>query len=165
MGEQSFWKDWILHNDPDSSPLQPFVLSVTKPMIEKLDRKITQFGKTDYALLLIDVNIDNGISYFYYAAWNKDDRLIKSLEWGGLNKKIIAKKIKVEAFVDLAILEKMSKKDIVVDVKDKSHFDKDSVYLILLSHGRLSRFAFYNPSFVAVDRTTLLHRIFQSLEK
>lgn len=144
--EQEFWKNWISEKSDSTCPLQPFVLSYNQAGIDQFENKIKKIGNTDSAILFTQINIDNGVYYFYYLAWNRGNKLMHSLEWASPNSKIVEKKIAAK-FNIINSLDKLSSHSVLVDIEDRSKLDGDSMYLSLWHKGGYSRFASYNPKF------------------
>lgn len=163
--EQQFWKDWISGNDDNTCPLQPFILSHTKTDIEKLDKEIKKLKATDFALLFVRVNIDNGRFNISYFTWNDDDKFINSIEWFGPRSSYKKSKIDKNKISKVYSFTNLSSHNIVaVDIKDRTFMDRDSVYLSLWHKGYYSRFAFYNPS-IKIEKSKMQEIPFSYLAK
>lgn len=148
--EQFFWNNWIKNNDDETCPLEPFLLVLTKEQIQKLDKQLAEtIIESNRFMIIITVNIQNGIFTIHALTENKENSLTRSIEWFKENGKISIN----ESFLEKKFIPNtkdmnfLSKKDVFVSATDRNVFDASSTYVTLFDGYKYNKFAFYNLEF------------------
>jgi hypothetical protein len=162
--EQKYWNDWISINDDNTCPLQPFILSYTLSDFKIFEKEIIKLGDTHSYILFIQINIDNGIFYISYLAWNDAGQITGSLEWHGPESKIIRNRLNKKQ-INMHLVEELNNHDVFVDIGDRKLLDGDSLYLTLRHEDKYNRFAFYNPKINEDNIPYLLVKELLSMKK
>lgn len=148
--EQEFWYKWIAAQKDPNCPLQPFILINTRDEINKIDKIIEKTKKAENAILFVRVNIDNGIANVEYLTTKCEDGGVLDYKfWDVLNKAFLENKMNSKDHDICTLISAVSNYSLYVDVKDYMILDRDSIYMAVMTKGRVSRFAAYNPKFTS----------------
>lgn len=146
LDEQNFWKNWQSRNDDSTCPLEPIITSHTEDIIKRLEKTIYNLGEFDESILIMRVNVSNGIYQVHYYAWKEPMSSISFVKWDSFEEKIMSgRKGKTKYSYD-KVYSMLDGFSVLTDLERRRILDGSSIYISTLKGGQFRRFATYEPN-------------------
>ena len=149
--EHIFWNNWFRSNKETESPLAPFDITLTSNRLNEFDKKIEGLKKAANIVLMVRINIDNGVFQAVYYTWETASDVYSFIALNGIAEEIYSgTSLKTELHFS-RIFSNTGAGQTFVDYGNRYALDEDSVYLTVKTNNKVTRYGLYNPDITNYD--------------